>query len=354
MDALAGQVNGEAEEWRIRYEELDNAHQDLRTQLLQQEKVTSEVKQEATGFLQQMKALSERSNQSCEGEERLIHQVQFLEKRIQEWKSRYARTRTQMGILRASSTATSIEQVDAVQVAKDGGFIAPDGLVKDVHIATFQIAIDELLQSARENEPTSVLGHVRSVAVAVREIILDIGDTQISKDEVTQQKHKLRAKVSATANNVITASRNYASSKGLSPVSLLDAAASHLTAAIVGLVQFVKICPTPVEDFDNEDEESVNGDFSSSYYGISSSLTGVGTDSAYPVSDLQSSAQPKSKGYPQSKPVQNGESDGIRYSTEPKRTHGIYTTPNNEMEELKVRYFPITPSTLRYPSNCAH
>lgn len=51
----------------------------------------------------------------------------------------------------------------------------------------------------------------------------------------------LKSKTNATLSNLMTASKNHAMSFGVSPVSLVDAAASHLSASIVDLVRLLKI-----------------------------------------------------------------------------------------------------------------
>jgi len=51
----------------------------------------------------------------------------------------------------------------------------------------------------------------------------------------------IKSKIFATLSNLITAAKNHSNSKGFSPVSLLDAAASHLSATIVELVKLLKI-----------------------------------------------------------------------------------------------------------------
>lgn len=86
---------------------------------------------------------------------------------------------------------------------------------------------------------------MKTVVLAVRNITTDIEQSasSVKDEEVAKKRHKLKGKISATANNVITASKNYATAGGLSPVSLLDAAASHLTTAVVDLVKTVKIKP---------------------------------------------------------------------------------------------------------------
>jgi hypothetical protein len=90
----------------------------------------------------------------------------------------------------------------------------------------------------------------------VRRITQDIAEAP-QTGESAAQLPKLKSRVSATANNLITASKNFALANGLSPVSLLDAAASHLTAAVVELVRTVKIRPTPAGELDDDDDGSL-------------------------------------------------------------------------------------------------
>ena len=52
----------------MRYENLEKAHQQLEGDLRQQQKVTTEVKQEASSFLREMRALSERTSENADRE----------------------------------------------------------------------------------------------------------------------------------------------------------------------------------------------------------------------------------------------------------------------------------------------
>ena len=350
VDTLTTQASVGKSEWKARYDNLDRVHQELRSALLRQDKVTSEVKQEAVSFLSQMRALSERSNESQEREENLIRQVHRLEKEVQEWKSRYARKRTLARTLRASAMTLSLQQADAGQVTMDGDFTTQDGLIRDIHVTSFQIAIDELLESARGDAPNALLTRVRSVVIAVRDITIDLGDTQSSHVEAMQQRHKLRVKVSATANNLITASKNFAMSKGLSPVSLLDAAASHLTSSIVELIRLVKIRPTPALELEEQDESDITADSRADYYGTSRVRESTGADSVYStVTDPRRSGQPATQGK-SANLAQNGFPNGAQYAIDPKPTRSMYKSSDNKMEELRVGFplsFPQLPVEVR-------
>jgi len=233
--------------------DLEQENNELRSELDQQQRVTEEVRREAQEFLREMRMLSERSAQSYDREEQLSNTVNKLEEEVKDWRNRYARTKTQLRSLRASSIGLTIQQ-DAAKYAKDNGFTQENGMVKDVHVTKFQISIDELLRTARADDPARVTEFMKSVIVHVRRISQDIDEAPPSSGELAQQQARLKSRVSATANNLITASKNFVAASGLSPVSLLDAAASHLTAAVVELVRTVKIRPTPAGELEDDDD----------------------------------------------------------------------------------------------------
>ncbi|KAF1846070.1 uncharacterized protein K460DRAFT_119468 [Cucurbitaria berberidis CBS 394.84] len=249
--------------------ELRQRCEALERELSEQQQVTEEVRRDASIFLQEMKELSSRSDAAVEKEERLATQVSLLETELKDWKSRYARAKTQLRNLKASSIGlSSLASPDIANYARDPNFNTPDGLVKDVHVTKFQLSIDELLQTARRGQSEQTLESMRHVVKCVRAITGDIDSTPLSQaqspsssinGDITanpeKQQAKLKSRVSATANNLITATKNHATSSGLSPVSLLDAAASHLSTAVVELVKYVKVRPTPENELDLEDED---------------------------------------------------------------------------------------------------
>jgi len=237
--------------------DLERENHDLKNQLQEQQQVTEEVRREAQEFLREMRMLSERSASSYDREEQLSNTVNKLEEEVRDWRNRYARTKTQLRGLRASSMGLTI-QPQAGKYIKDGGFAQENGLVKDVHVSKFQISIDELLRMARTDDPARVIEFMKSVVVNVRRITQDIDEAPASNGDLAQQQAKLKSRVSATANNLITASKNFAAANGLSPVSLLDAAASHLTTAVVELVRTVKIKPTPAGELEDDDDGNLD------------------------------------------------------------------------------------------------
>lgn len=221
-----------------------------------------------------MKALSQGSGSSLEREESLTRDVHRLEEEVKHWKNRYAKTKTQLRHLRSSSLGLPGHTHDAVIYAKENDLTQPDGLIKDVHVTKFQMAIDELIRNARSDEPSIVLEQMKAVIVSVRYITRDIeiAQAQGQGDEISHPLSRAKMRVSATANNLITASKNFANSNGLSPVSLLDAAASHLTAAVVELVRAVKIRPTPEHELTEQGgEEFIPSIHSAGYFSMAPS-----------------------------------------------------------------------------------
>lgn len=249
-------------EWRQRCEELEQ-------ELSEQQQVTEEVRRDASTFLQEMRELSSRSDAAVEKEERLVQQVSALEAELKEWKGRYARSKTQLRNLKASSIGlAAMASPDISNYTRDAAFSTPDGQVKDVHVTKFQLSIDELLQSARRAGSEETLESMRHVVKCVRAITGDIDSTPLSQMQSPnssisgdimanpeKQQAKLKSRVSATANNLITATKNHATSGGLAPVSLLDAAASHLSTAVIELVKYVKVRPTPDHELAQDEED---------------------------------------------------------------------------------------------------
>ncbi|KAF1955033.1 hypothetical protein CC80DRAFT_110679 [Byssothecium circinans] len=250
-------------EWKERCEHLES-------ELSEQQQITEEVRRDAQTFLQEMRELSSQSDAAVAREEQVAAQVSSLEEELKEWKSRYARAKTQLRSLKASSIGlNSLASPDISNYTRDASFATPDGLVKDVHVTQFQLSIDELLQAARRADSEQVLGSMRHVVKCVRAITGDVDSTSLSSlqspassvngdtSSPEKQQTKLKSRVSATANNLITASKNHSSSNGLSPVSLLDAAASHLSTAVIELVKLVRVRPTPAGELDQEEEDDM-------------------------------------------------------------------------------------------------
>lgn len=237
--------------------DLERENEELRRALREQEQVTEEVQRDAQELMREMRTLSEQSGAAWQKQSQLERTIEQLEQEARDWRNRYTRTKTQLRNMRATSMGLVMEQ-DATKYLRERGFTTENGLVKDVHVTKFQVSIDELLQRARSGEPEKVMEPMKAVVVNVRRIIKDMENGSAgSGEEQRQQNSRLKGRISSTANNLITAAKNFAAAAGISPVSLLDAAASHLVAAMVELLRNVKIRPTPAGELEDDDDETV-------------------------------------------------------------------------------------------------
>lgn len=108
---------------------------------------------------------------------------------------------------------------------------SPEGGLLDLHITAFVSAIDSLLTAGRSPAPTRVLGPMKSIVNAVTVIIEEVRAferrPQRDRAEVdVDALQALRERAEATLSNLVVAVKTHATGNGMSPVSLLDAAAS--------------------------------------------------------------------------------------------------------------------------------
>ncbi|KAH8766831.1 hypothetical protein F5883DRAFT_78932 [Diaporthe sp. PMI_573] len=233
--------------------ELVRENEELRAALEEQRQTTMQVRREAQEFLREMKMLSAQSGSSWAKQGELEKTIETLELEVKDWRNRYARARTQLRSMRSPSMSMSVDQ-DAGRYIREKGFTDDSGLVKDVHVTKFQVAIDELLRRARVEEPDKVIDSMKSVVMSVRRITKDIDASPSNNDQSQQQRKQLKSRVSSMANNLITAAKTFATSAGMSPISVLDAAASNLVGAIVDLLRVAKIRITPDGELEEEDD----------------------------------------------------------------------------------------------------
>lgn len=149
-------------------------------------------------------------------------------------------------LTRRGRAATS--QLFTSSISPDADFMpaSADGLVSDTAVGTFQTSIDDLLQAARSKEPSNVFTAAHAVVKACEALDNDvqaIPPSRLAAFSPQEQDHiaDLKVNVNSTLSNLMTASKNHATSFGVLPVSLVDAAASHLAQAVVELVKVLKI-----------------------------------------------------------------------------------------------------------------
>ncbi|GAA5917079.1 hypothetical protein JCM6882_009488 [Rhodosporidiobolus microsporus] len=214
----------------------------LRTRLHEAEELANELRGEVSSLVDEIRQVNERCDELQREVEREREERERIEKESEGWKGRWQQAKLELRNIKATSQLFS----SSISVDADYMPASSDGLIKDTSVAAFQTSIDDLLQAARSKEPSSVLPAARTVVSACEKLDNDIQaipPNRLASLPPSDQDlvNSLKAKVNATLSNLMTASKNHAMSFGVSPVSLLDAAASHLAATIVELVRILKI-----------------------------------------------------------------------------------------------------------------
>ncbi|GAA5859755.1 hypothetical protein JCM1840_006439 [Sporobolomyces johnsonii] len=214
----------------------------LRSDLASAEDLANELRGEVSSLVDELRMVNERSDELQAELERERAEKEEQKREAREWKERWQAAKTELRNIKATSQLFT----SSISVDNDYMPASPDGLINDSSVAAFQTSIDDLLQAARSKEPSSVLPAARAVVSACAKIDSDvqsISPARLASLPLADQDtvNALKAKINATLSNLMTASKNHAMSFGVSPVSLLDAAASHLAATIVELVRILKI-----------------------------------------------------------------------------------------------------------------
>ena len=122
--------------------------------------------------------------------------------------------------------------------------MSPDGAILDIHVTAFVSAVDSLLTAGRSNSPTRVLAPMKAVVNAVTAITDDLRQFERrhrSGEVDLDLLRSLRDRAEATLSNLVVATKSHATGAGMSPLSLLDAAASHVSSTITEIAKIAFI-----------------------------------------------------------------------------------------------------------------
>ncbi|KAF8331355.1 uncharacterized protein EI90DRAFT_2972490 [Cantharellus anzutake] len=200
------------------------------------------LRDEMQGLVDTLSDMSARIEQMMEDKDADMTLIQTLTEQVKEYKRKYEQAKTELRNMKATSQLFSGPQVPKVDARRIP--ISENGVIADIHVTAFQGAIDTLLSLARSDNPGNVLMSMKAVVNAVATITDDVKAFErrptrldVSEDAI---RH-LRERADATLSNLVSAARNHASGFGLSPVSLMDAAASHVSATIIDLVKLLSL-----------------------------------------------------------------------------------------------------------------
>lgn len=176
-------------------------------------------------------------------------------------------------------------------IIKDN-FLQPtrDGVIPQDHILTYQAYINDLLTAARSTDPSQVIQVMKNMVTVCRSITEEIENQEdVLSTDTKKSLYELKTTFSNSLSDLLVAAKYHASGMGLSPVSLLDRSAGHLTSVIVELVKLLgmnntspplksthaspptdnKITTSSILSSLNDDTYGSNRSDNSSYYGSS-------------------------------------------------------------------------------------
>ncbi|KAG7090973.1 hypothetical protein E1B28_010040 [Marasmius oreades] len=187
--------------------------------------------------------LSRRNDELTTANHTQLISMRDLEHQVKEYKRKYEQAKTELRSVKATSQLFT--QAPKMDKLEDQLPVSPEGGVLDIHVTAFVTAVDALLLAGRSNAPTRVLTPMKSIVNAVTSIIDDIRtfERRPQKSELDYNGLRfLRERAEATLSNLVAAAKTHATSAGMSPVSLLDAAASHVAATItdIGKTIFIR------------------------------------------------------------------------------------------------------------------
>ncbi|CAA7259162.1 unnamed protein product [Cyclocybe aegerita] len=204
-----------------------------------------QLRADMESLLMEINDLSRRNDELMNSKESDTQLIRELDSQMKEFKRKYEQAKTELRSVKA--TSQFFVQTPKFDKPEDQLPLAPDGGVLDIHITAFLTSIDSLLTAGRSAAPTRVLTPIKSVVNAVTNIIEDVKTferrPQRDRADVDMEAlRSLRERAEATLTNLVAATKTHASSSGMSPVSLLDAAASHVSATIteIGRTVFIR------------------------------------------------------------------------------------------------------------------
>jgi len=207
--------------------------------------IVDQLRSDMEGLLLELNDLSRRNDELMTAKDSDLVVIRDLDQQLKDYKRKYEQAKTELRNVKATSQL--FLQTPRFDKVDDQLPVSADGGVLDIHITAFVSAIDGLLTAGRSNAPTRVLTPMKSVINSVTSITEDVRlferRAQRDRSDVDLDTlRSLRERADATLSNLVAATKTHATSSGMSPVSLLDAAASHVSATItdIGRTLFIR------------------------------------------------------------------------------------------------------------------
>ena len=231
------------------------------------EKEKEELKSQVIKLIEEVKNLGEREEARFLAEDRTRDYIHSLESQLRDMRDKLGIVKSELDRFKRSSGLqpplpdNSINNQANINVNEYGG-------IRFENLTGLQNAIDDLIVTGRSSSPSFVLNVMKPIVGYVTAIQTDVETWLNSNNDQSREENGrlnvLKERMIATLDNLMTATRNHAMGGGLSPISLLDAAASHVAvsaieiAKLIGLKQSVNIKDINNDVLDNDGDSGMN------------------------------------------------------------------------------------------------
>ncbi|KAI0833898.1 hypothetical protein BC628DRAFT_1414605 [Trametes gibbosa] len=203
----------------------------------------SQLRSDMEGLLTELSDLSRRNDELLASRDNDHATIRDLDIQVKDYKRTYEQAKTELRSVKAVPTT-----------AKGGRSTARIRGLVDIHVTAFVSSIDSLLTAVRSNAPTRVLQLMKNVVNTVTAVGEDVRAferrPQRDRAEVDLEAlQSLRERLEATLSNLVTAAKTHVTSAGMSSVSLLDAATSHVSATVTDIGKTIHIRKAEQEQF---------------------------------------------------------------------------------------------------------
>lgn len=201
-------------------------------------------------MVDELNSLSARNDDLVTARERDAQMMNEMEAKVAEYQRKHDAVRIELRNLKGELCATSRAELAATStmfISKptndDHLPASPDGNIADVHVSAFQNSIDGLLQAARSSAPSGVLPAMKAIVEAITDIGEDVKgfEARPNLDVDVSRLESLKHESTTRLNLLMQAARNHAMASGLSPISLIDGAAGHLSSNVIEIIKLLKI-----------------------------------------------------------------------------------------------------------------
>ncbi|GAA5800586.1 hypothetical protein HPULCUR_006022 [Helicostylum pulchrum] len=227
------------------YKKLDDKYKKLDREYTQQQDAVREVKRETKEMLTELKRLAKINEELLTEKENTDAHIFKLQDELKDWRMKYDKSRIELRNIKDSLASSVLIDADHTKSIINENFLQPsrDGFISQDHILTYQASVDDLLISASNPSLViNVMKHIVTVCRSITEEIESQEDTLFT--ETKNSLYDLKTRFSVSLSDLLVAAKYHASGMGISPVSLLDRSAGHLTSVIVELIKLLGMRPS--------------------------------------------------------------------------------------------------------------